>query len=321
MRASYSHDRGPSTSLPRSSSAGPKTLRRQSTAQSPKSRRRGSRNMSVVDLSRRKSRPLNAEEPLTESRRPTTARTIEYYLSHRPSRQSCGEATSAGNQHRHIVQIVRSVLPQEIRALDSIELGISNPGSLTLMKMLLPLEHANYPFNVHERRKPFLPGDAVAVKMGQLSMRVSFARVEDMALIGSRSLKVKNAPVLVNSELIGEVKYSCIQHIDLVVPAGDAQHLMVRLSGVIGFTVHLCFSERSLCSVFVKLLLSHCNGHVTLSDEAGVFSSMSRSVVFEFPQRGPSFCAVNWRAKSLSLNGNFVFPENVDQDGDDTENR
>ncbi|EKF29938.1 mucin-associated surface protein (MASP), putative [Trypanosoma cruzi marinkellei] len=320
MWVSYSRDRCPSTSLPRSLSAVPKALHRQSTVQSSKPRRRGSRTMSV-DISRRKSRALNAEEPLTESRRPTTARTVEYYLSHRQSRQPSREATSMDNQHRNSVQIVRSVLPYEIRALDSIELGLSNPGSLTLMKMLLPLEHANYPFNVHERRKPFLPGDAVAVKMGQLSMRVSFARVEDMALIGSRTFKIKNAPILVNSELIGEVKYSCIQHIDLVVPPGDAHHLTVRLSGVTGFAVHLCFSERPLCSVFVKLLLSHCNGHVTLSDEVGMFSSTSRSVVFELPQRSPSFCPVNWRGKSLNLNGNFKFPENVDQDADDTESR
>ncbi|RNF24660.1 putative mucin-associated surface protein (MASP) [Trypanosoma conorhini] len=320
MRSSYSRQLGETTGLPRALSASPGSLRRQSAAHLSISRRRRSRNVSMGVPSRRSLRPSYAEEPVPENRRPSTARVIEYHLTHRPTRQSGIDTASGVGQNLQNDRIAKSLLPQEILALDSVELGFSSPGSVTLWKLLLPLERANYPFNVHERRKPFIPGDAVSVQMGQNSMKVSFARAEDVVQPSPGRLRKASVLDIVNNGVIGEVKYPYVQRIESVVPTVDAQIFMARLSGVVGFTLQLCFAERSLCSAFVKLLVSHCHGHITVADEVGVCSSAPPFLAFETPRRSLSSAPVSRFVAGRSPSAIFVFPRDEDQKTDEEAN-
>ncbi|RNF12535.1 putative mucin-associated surface protein (MASP) [Trypanosoma rangeli] len=251
------------------------------------------RNVSFIGLSRRTLRPSYVEGPVTETRRPSVDRLIEYHLAHRPSRQSCVDGASVVNQQPPNVRISRHLLPHEILTLDSVRFGLSIRGSVTLWRLLLPLERANYPFNVHERRKPFIPGDAVSVQMGQASMKIFFARTEDIVPPSTGKLSKTSVLNVVNNEVIGEVKYTYVYRIESAALTTGAQPFMIRLSGAVGFMLQLCFGDRSLCSAFVKLLMPHCPGHTTIAAEADVFSSPPSFSTFENQQHSLSPAPLN----------------------------
>ncbi|KEG14999.1 putative mucin-associated surface protein (MASP) [Trypanosoma grayi] len=209
------------------------------------------------------------------------------------------------NEQRYQVGVVsaRPLLSEEMRSLDAVEMGSTNPGSITLLKLLLPLQHANYPFNIHERHRSFIPGDAVALKIEGRCVKISLARIEDV--YADKKFMAKKrivSPHTRNSGMIGEFKCSDVQRITCGMLAGDTRLYAVRLRGAARLTAHLCFGERTLCSSFLKLLMANCHARPELIDEAGALTTPRHSVSVDVARRSTSACQSRQQSYSQSSN-------------------
>ncbi|KAH9600072.1 hypothetical protein LSM04_000631 [Trypanosoma melophagium] len=190
----------------------------------------------------------------------------------------------------------------EIRAIGAVELGMLIPGSVTLMKLHLPLPQENYPFNLHERPGPFIPGDAVSLQMGQNSVKIMYARTEDMlAVYAAAGIKQKSKLLIRDDARIGDVKYHHVQRITCGYFTADPRFLVVRLTGNAGLVAHICFSDKALCTAFIKILMSRSPAHVELLDD-GIFSNCPRESVSASPRRSSILSS---HRPSLSQNRNI----------------
>ncbi|ORC84894.1 putative mucin-associated surface protein (MASP) [Trypanosoma theileri] len=194
-----------------------------------------------------------------------------------------------------------SLQADELRAIGTVELGTLIPGSVTLMKLHLPILQTNYPFNINERPAPFIPGDAVTLQMGHHSIKIMYARVEDMLTVQSAGgMKPKSNILIKEDSLIGDVKYHHVQRITCGYLTSDPKLIVARLTGDGGLAVHICFGDRALLTAFVKFLMARSPAHVELLDD-GIFAYYQKESTTGTPRRSTSHSSPR---PSLSQNRN-----------------